>query len=205
MKPTLKLDLYKEHKQQYVAPRKPVFVDIPAVAYLAIDGRGEPAGEEFQSKVGTLYAAAYTLKMAKKSAGQDYKVCGLEALWWTEAASKRFTDVPPREWNWRLLIRVPDFITAKEVKQAAETLRSRGKGAGAAEVRLERFKEGRCVQMLHVGPYSEEERSIEAMMRFAEEHEMRFEGKHHEIYVSDPRRVAPERLRTILRHPVRAA
>jgi hypothetical protein len=109
---------------------------------------------------------------------------------------------PPDTWNWKLLMRVPEFIKAADVKAAIRTLEKKGKAPGAAEVYLEKLNEGTCVQMLHVGPYATEEETIAQMMAFANEQGLAFHGLHHEIYLSDPRRVPPQRLRTILRHPV---
>jgi hypothetical protein len=106
-------------------------------------------------------------------------------------------------WRWKVLIRMPAFVTAADVQAARKHLRARGKGKAVAQVRLERLAEGRCVQMLHVGPYADEGPTMDAMLAFAKAKGLRFTGKHHEIYRSDPRRVKPAKLRTILRHPVR--
>ncbi|HSB17701.1 MAG TPA: GyrI-like domain-containing protein [Bryobacteraceae bacterium] len=205
MKTSAKLDLYKEFEKQYVKPTKPIFVNIPAIPYLTTDGSGKPGSEDFQRKIGALFGVAYTIKMARKSAGRDYKVCGLEGLWWFDDANKPVSELPLDEWNWKLMIRVPDFVTAREVRQAVTALAKRGKLPDGVEVRLEKIKEGQCVQMLHVGPYQEETRTVQAMKEFAEANKMRFHGPHHELYISDPNRVASERLRTILRQAVRLA
>jgi hypothetical protein len=200
-----KLDLHKEHKDQYVARRKPVLVTIPPVPYLTVDGRGEPGGETFTTKVGAMYAAAFTVKMTRKFAGRDYKVAPLEGLWWgrDESRPDDLFGVPRDQLRWKLLIRVPEFITAGELEQAREKLLAKGKGPEVAEVRLERIEEGLCVQMLHVGPYETEPETIRAMADFAAGEGLSLHARHHEIYLSDPRRVPPERLRTILRTPVR--
>jgi len=199
-----KLDLYKEHKEEYVARRKPVLVDAGPARYLAIEGHGEPGSEMFATRVGALYGVAFTIKMTRKLAGLgDYKVCHLEGLWWADKDGVDFLDVPRREWQWKLLIRTPDFVTAGDLRRAKETLRDRGKAPEAAEVKLARISEGRCVQMLHIGPYDAERETIAMMDAFAEEQGLVRKGLHHEIYLSDPRRVPPERLRTILRHPAR--
>lgn len=205
MKPSAKLDLYQEFTRQYVKPKKPVFVDIPAIKYLTADGSGRPGSEDFQRKIGALFGVAYTIKMARKYAGRDYKVCGLEGLWWFDDANKPVSEVPLDEWNWKLMIRVPDFVTAREVRQAVTALAKKGKLPDGVEIQLERIKEGRCVQMLHVGPYQDEAHTVQTMMEFAAANKMRFDGPHHELYISDPRRVPPERLRTILRQAVRPA
>jgi hypothetical protein len=198
-----KLDLYKEHKAEYVTPKKPVLVDIKPANYLTIVGRGEPGGEIFQAKIGALYAVAFTIKMTKKFAGRDYKVCAPEALWWGTAGRPDFFREPSDRWNWKLMIRTPEFIKKPDLAEAVEKLKAKGKGPEVAEVQLETISEGRCVQMLHVGPYDREPETVAQMAAFVKESGLSFHGLHHEIYLSDPRRVAPERLRTILRLPVR--
>jgi len=197
-----KLDLYKAHKAEYVTPKKPVLIQTQRAKYLAITGRGAPAGEAFQKAVGALYNVAYTLKMAKKSAGKNYKVCNLEGLWWGENEAENFATQPSDTWNWKIVIRVPDFISAKDLKDAIGTLKEKGKPPETAEVKLEKLDEGQCVQMLHVGPYAKEAETISQMLALATERGLSCHGLHHEIYLSDPRRVPPERLRTILRLPV---
>jgi hypothetical protein len=157
----------------------------------------------FQKKLGALYNVAFTIKMEKKFAGQDYAVCKLEGLWWVTDATKEFMEVPKSQWLWKLMIRVPEFIGAKELKDATSKLREKGKPAEVSEVKLEKYAEGLCVQVLHVGSYDEEAGTIAKMKEVAGENWLSFHGLHHEIYLSDPRRVAPARLRTILRHPVR--
>jgi hypothetical protein len=199
---TAKLDLYKEFKQDYVAPKKPVLIRVSTAKYLAITGRGEPGGAMFQEHVGALYGAAFTLKMEKKAAGRDYKVCHLEGLWWGDNNEPVFPSAPPSSWNWKLLIRVPDFVTATDLDKAISRLKEKGKRDPASEITLETISEGLIVQMLHVGPYAEEQKTIAEMLKLAQSNGKSFCGMHHEIYLSDPRRVAPERLRTILRMPV---
>lgn len=197
-----KLDLYVLHKDEYVAPKSPLLVKIKPAKYLAITGKGEPGGEVFTAKLGALYNMAFTIKMAQKFSGQDYKVCKLEGLWWGNKNKPDFTDEPKSAWNWTLLIRTPDFITEKHLKEAVAKLREKGKGAEVSEVKLEKLNEGLCVQMLHLGPYDEERKTIALMLAFAEQEGLSCHGLHHEIYLSDPRRVAPQKLKTILRMPL---
>ena len=197
-----KLDLYKLHRTEYVTPKVPVFLRIKPAKYVTINGKGSPASEVFQTKVGSLYGVAFTIKMARKAAGQDYSVCKLEGLWWGARDESNFSADPPDTWNWKVLIRVPDSIKEKDLKDAIKALREKGKPPEVAEVQLETLDEGQCVQILHVGPYSTEGVSIGKMMALAKEKSLRFRGRHHEIYLSDPRRVASAKLRTILRHPV---
>jgi hypothetical protein len=199
-----KFDIYKEFADEYITPKKPVFVEIKRASYLAIQGHGEPGGKTFIAAIGALYNVAFTVKMARKFAGRDYAVSKLEGLWWLDDPKGSFLDAPPSTWNWKLMIRVPDFITGKEVAGAIEKLLAKGKPREVASVKLEELREGKCVQMLHLGPYDKERATIEQMLAHAAASGLKFHGLHHEIYLSDPRRVAPAKLRTILRHPVKS-
>jgi hypothetical protein len=202
MTKTEKLDLYKIHKAEYVTPKEPVLIEVKPAKYLTILGKGAPGGEVFQSRLMALYSLAFTIKMARKFAGQDYRVCHLEGLWWSSGKKKCIFDQPPESWEWKLIIRVPDFITERDLTDGVATLKARGKSAEAGLVRLETIQEGRSVQALHAGPYSEEPETLARMKALAKQKGLSFRGLHHEIYLSDPRRVPPQRLRTILRQPV---
>jgi hypothetical protein len=202
MKTQEKIDLYRLHKNDYAAPKKPVLLDIAPATYLTISGQGAPGGEQFTICIGALYGMAFTIKMTRKFAGQqDYAVCKLEGRWWSDSAAC-FTQLPQDQWQWQLCIRTPEFITQAELDTAAAVLVKRGKGAKVDRVGLETIAEGKCVQTLHVGPYDQEGRTAALMQTFAEKQGFAFHGRHHEIYLSDPRRVAPEKLKTILRRPV---
>ena len=143
--------------------------------------------------------------MARKFSGrQDYTVSKLEGQWWADG-ERDFMTVPKPAWRWKLLIRTPDFVTQKEVGDALAVLVKRGRGNHADQVHLESLSEGNCVQVLHVGSYHSEQATIGSMKALAESKGLSFHGLHHEIYLSDPRRVAPEKLKTILRMPVVAA
>ncbi len=196
---TEKLDLYTQHKSEYVTPKEPALVDVSPAKYLTIDGQGAPGGDAFEAAIGALYGRAFTIKMTKKFAGRDYKVCHLEGLWGDDP-TKCIFDQPKETWRWKLMIRVPDFITAQDLKHAAAKLREKGKPADG--VKLETLREGKCIQVLHVGPYSDEGETGRRMLALEREKGLVQHGLHHEIYLSDPRRVPPERLRTILRQPV---
>ncbi len=202
MPTTQKLDLYKIHKAEYVAPKKPAMVKTRPAQYLTISGHGEPASKEFQDKIGALYGVAFTLKMTQKFAGKDYKVCHLEGLYWGSGKEENVGCLDPKEWNWLLVIRVPDFIKEKDLQRAVIQLRAKGKTGDFDKVKLESLDEGMCVQMLHVGPYNQENRTVDQMLALVKQNGLTCRGKHHEIYLSDPRRVPPDRLRTILRFPV---
>ena len=203
MKTNEKVDLYKMHRPDYVAPLKPVVINVPRASYLTAIGLGEPGGEAFTDKIGALYGVAFTIKMARKFSGQrDYTICKLEAQWWSEDKSKDFFHLPKNQWHWKLLIRTPEFVDENELGKAVAVLLKRGKTPTVREISLESFAEGLCVQMLHVGPYECEGQTVEAMAAHAASKGLKFHGRHHEIYLSDPRRVPAERLKTILRQPV---
>jgi hypothetical protein len=201
---TTKLDLSRKHKADYVAPKQPVLLTIGPAKYLAVEGKGAPASPAFQGAFGALYSVAFTIKMTRKLAGKgDYKVVWPEGLWWGPNRAAPLSVRSPKDWRWKLLIRTPTFVTARDLGRAQQGLLAKGKVGEVTRVKLETIREGRCVQMLHVGPYDKEPATLEAMREFAEEHGHAFRGVHHEIYLSDPRRTPPSKLRTILRHPVR--
>lgn len=201
-----KLDLFKLHKAEYTSPKKPKIIETQPARYLAVDGQGEPGGDIFQERIGGLFGVAYTAKFQSKFAGKDYVVCKLEALWGVGGQTKEDMDrLPPSEWKWRMLMRIPDFIGEKQLEEAKTMLREKGKEGDFDAVHIEEIDEGKCVQMLHVGPYEEEPRTVEVMQAFVAEEGLTTHRWHHEIYISDPRRVPPERLKTILRQPVRKA
>jgi hypothetical protein len=198
-----KLDLKKELKNYYSPKEKPETVDVPEFSYLTYVGRGEPGGEAYSEALNALYGAAYTLKFTSKKKGHDFTVMALEGLWWWD--DPRIMDIekaPPRsEWNWKSMILVPDIITQKMLDEVKPELVEK-KGKATEKVKLERIHEGLCVQILHVGPYSDEPRSMKLLHAYMEEHGYKVAGIHHEIYMSDPRRVIPEKQKTIIRHPV---
>jgi len=199
-----KIDLHKLHKTEYVTPTTPTLITVGKATYLAVSGRGAPGGEDFQTKVAALYAIAYTVKMTRKFAGErDYVVGKLEGQYWSDREGTHFGEVDPGELRWRLMIRVPDFIGKRDLRDAAAKLKERNKGQHVDEVELVSIDEGTCIQMLHVGPYDQEGETIAQMVESAAGEGLHVSGRHHEIYLSDPRRVAPEKLRTILRLPVR--
>ena len=199
-----KLDLFKQFKDEYVTPKQPALVRVKTAKYLAIEGEGEPGGPEFQEAVGALYAAAFGIKMRRKHEdGVDYTVAKLEGLWRPVDPKHDFSQGPPKRWHWTLMIRTPDFIRAKDLETAVAAARAKGKTEPVEAVELCKLSEGLCVQVLHVGPWDQEAPTIALMQAFMETEGLEPNGQHHEIYLSDPRRVAPEKLKTILRHPVK--
>jgi len=200
------IDLKKTLKPYYTAfAAKPVFVDVPTMNYLMVDGTGDPNGQLFQEAVGSLYSVAYTLKFTfKKSQAIDYPVMALEGLWCADDVAD-FLSGKRENWQWTVMIVLPDIVAKKDVEQAVAAVKKKAKFPRFPEVRFEKFAEGRAAQVMHVGPYSAERPTIERLHRFAGEQGYKLRGKHHEIYLGDPRRSAPEKLRTIIRHPVEEA
>jgi hypothetical protein len=187
----------------------PQVVDVPDLQYLMIDGHGDPNTPVYGEAVAALYPVAYKLKFAsRQDLGRDYVVMPLEGLWWA-ADMATFTSARDKaRWDWTLMIMVPDWITGGMVGAAVEQAARGGKARPARldDVRLETLSEGRCVQALHVGPYDDEAELLRRMHEeFIPERGLTMTGKHHEIYLSDPRRADPSTLRTILRQPVTGA
>lgn len=182
--------------------------DVPARQYLMVDGHGDPnTSKEYADALAALYPVAYKLKFAsKRELERDYVVPPLEALWWA-ADMAAFTSARDKsQWSWTVMVMAPDWITGRMFVDAVAAVAGKDRRASLEKVRLERLEEGRCVQTLHTGPYDDEAGVLVDMHdRFIPEAGLRMTGKHHEICLSDPRRVAPPRLRTILRQPVTAA
>jgi hypothetical protein len=197
-----KRNLFRELKAEYSQPKAPKLIEIGAGGYLAADGQGGPGDDLFQERVGALYAMAYTTKFACKAAGADFVVGKLETLYGIDQSLDRLAKLPKDQWRWRMLIRVPEFVTEAHMTEARAALLEKDKPGDFDAVRLEPIEEGSCVQMLHVGPYDQEQRTVEAMRTFCTDHELEPRLWHHEIYLSDPRRVPPGKLKTILRWPV---
>ena len=199
-----KLDLIKKYRSYYTAKTEPEVVEIEEGTFLAIEGKGAPGGDEFQAKVGALYSLAYAIKNLMKREGKDFKVAKLEGLWWVDS-NKPYYEIPKEEWRWKLLIRQPEFVTQDTVEKAKQEVIKKKKLRLVKEVMLERMREGKCVQILHIGPYSTEPESIAKMKKLMEKENLVENGLHHEIYLvmSYPRKVPEEKLKTILRQPVR--
>ena len=203
-----KLDLKKTLKQLYQPSAKDFsVVDVPPLPYLMIDGHGDPnTAAAYVEAVQALYGLAYTLKFQLKKADPalDFGVMPLEGLWWA-ADMANFAALSKADWDWTMMILQPDYVTAAEVEAArAEALRKKGGAGGApglARVRLETYHEGPAAQIRYFGAYADEGLTIARLHAFiaAQGHTLR--GKHHEIYLGDPRRTAPAKLQTVIRQP----
>ena len=197
-----KLDLVKEYKSYYKAGIKPQIVEFGEANYLSIEGKGEPAGEVFVSKVEALYPLAYGIKKTCKELDKDFGVPKLEGLWWVEG-NKPALEVPRSEWCWKLLIRMPKFVTKKMMQFVQPEVAKKKKNELIQEVAFEKIAEGKCIQIMHVGPYSTEQETINVLMEFMASNNHFVNGLHHEIYLSDPRKTEPVKLKTIIRYPVK--
>lgn len=204
----MKADLKKEIAAYSARRGSFQIVDVAPQQYVMVDGSGDPnTVQRYRDAVSALFSLAYALKfLSRDLLGRDHVVMPLEALWWADDMASFTTQRDKARWSWTAMILVPDWISADHVEQARSSVLRKGALPLADEVRLERLDEGRCVQTLHVGPYDDEAPVLEAMHHdFAPSHGLRLRGRHHEIYLSDARRTAPERLRTILRQPVEDA
>lgn len=200
-----KMDLMKTLKNLYQpSAKETVLVEVPEMNFLMVDGEGDPnTSKAFSDAIEALYPVSYTLKfMVKKGPlAIDYGVMPLEGLWWADDMSA-FTTGDKDAWKWTLMIMQPEFITKEMVKEAIEEVARKKKPVSLPLVRFESFKEGKTAQILYVGPFSEEGPTIEKVHQFIQDKGCRRIGKHHEIYLSDPRRTAPEKLKTIIRQPM---
>lgn len=204
MVPTGRLEPFEPHRAEYTAPAHPVLVEVPPARYLAIEGRGGPGGQEFHERLAALLGMAYTVKMARRLAGQPgYAIGKLEALWWSDASDLRLADVPPADLRWRLLIRTPEFVSDEERQTAAMALRMKGTSPLVREVVLVTLGEGLCVQVLHVGPHPDQGHTLDRMDAFLAERGLRYRGPHHEVYLTEPHATPHDRLQVLLRRPVR--
>jgi len=200
-----KIDYKKELKHLYSASAKNAeVVAVPTMNFLMIDGVGDPnSAKAFPEAIEALFAVAYTVKfMIKKGAGGvDYGVMPLEGLWWAEDMAK-FSPERKDDWQWTLMIMQPDLVSRELVAEAVEQVRNKKNPTALAKLRFAAFAEGRAAQILHVGPFSEEGPAIQKVHEFIQASGGSLTGKHHEIYLSDTRKAAPEKWKTIVRQPL---
>lgn len=205
-------DFKKEYKEFYMPKDKPSIVTVPSINYLAVRGHGDPneEGGEYKEAIGLLYGVAFTIKMSKKGDHQiegffDYVVPPLEGFWWQDGIQG--VDYAHKEkFNWISVIRLPDFVTKSDFDWAIEEA-TRKKKTDFSKVEFLQVDEGLCVQCMHIGSYDDEPATMELMHRFMEEQGYELDisdtRRHHEIYLSDARKVAPDKLKTVIRHPIR--
>lgn len=205
-------DFKKEYKEFYLPKEKPQIVTVPSMNYIAVRGTGDPNAEggAYKASIGLLYAIAFTIKMSKKGDHQiegyfDYVVPPLEGFWWQEGVTG-FDYTKKADFHWISVIRLPDFVTEADFQWAVAEATAKKK-QDFSQVEFLRVAEGLCVQMMHVGAFDDEPRSVAQMDAFiaAQGYENDFSATrlHHEIYLSDARKVAPEKWKTVIRHPIR--
>ena len=205
-------DFKKEYKEFYMPPKKPSIVTVPKMNYIAVRGQGDPNPEESEYKqaIGLLYGIAFTIKMSKMGSYKidgyfDYVVPPLEGFWWQEGVIG--VDYSRKDdFNWISVIRLPDFVTREDFEWAVEEA-TKKKKTDFSKVEFFTYDEGLCVQCMHIGPYDDEPATVELMHKFMEEQgyelDITEDRMHHEIYLSDARKVAPEKLKTVVRHPIK--
>jgi hypothetical protein len=205
------IDCRKTEKEFYQPKTRPSIIDVPEMKFIVVDGKGDPnTSAEYTTAVEVLYSLSYAIKMGNKAV-LEYVVCPLEGFWEVangfQGGGASITD--KSGFIWTMLIRQPDFITAEVFEAAQVTLAKKKPSLDTAKARLENITEGLCVQVMHMGSYDDEPTTVAALDRFAIEGgyviDMTDSRRHHEIYLSDPRKVAPEKLKTVLRHPIRKA
>ena len=179
-------------------------VDVPEMRFLMIDGSGDPnTSHEFQEAIQALYGVSYTLKFTlKKSGGPEFRVAPLEALWWSDG-SGRLDPANKDVWSWTAMLRQPDFVEPAAIADATAQAKAKRELPALPKMKFESFSEGLSAQIMHVGPYAAETPTIEKLHAFIAEQGCEPAGKHHEIYLGDPRRAAPEKLKTVIRQPIR--
>ena len=199
-----KVDRRKELAAFYKARESPQIVDVPPLDFVAVDGAGDPeTSPDFADAIEALYGVSYTLKFALRARpdGADYAVMPLEALWWADDMSAFMRD-DRTNWKWTAMIAQPPEISVEDMRAAASQLLARKPDlAAVGRLRWHPFTEGLAAQLLHVGPYNTEQANIERLHAFIAAQGGQLRGKHHEIYLSDTRRTAPDRLKTIIRQP----
>lgn len=203
----MSLDLRKTQKLLYSAPSDDfILVTVPERQFVMIDGAGDPnASPDYKAAVEWLYGTSYAMKFASKAEGNDFVVPPLEGLWWADDM-QTFITRNKAAWRWTMLIPMPDFINQAMFNSAVAKTTKKRKFDAPATLRLERFREGMSLQILHVGSYDDEGPVLERLHhKVMPENGFAFDGKHHEIYLSDPRRTEPSKLKTILRQPVKLA
>lgn len=204
-----KKDLTKELQGLYFpSAKEPMIVKVPKMSFIMVDGQGDPnTSKDYMNAIGALYSVAYTAKFTLKKIekSKDFKVMPLESLWWTDDPED-FLKGKKGKWHWTAMIMVPKHVTKKVVSDTVAQLKKKGKDKelpALPKLRLEVFDEGLSAQMMHVGPYSEEGPNIEKLHRLILESGHNIVGRHHEIYLGDPRRTKPEKLKTVIRQPMK--
>ena len=203
----IKIDFKKTQKELYQpSPKEPVLLEVPEIQFLMIDGMGSPGeAQEYLDALAVLYPVAFKTKFLSKAKGKDYVIPPLEGLWWADNM-KDFTESNRDKWKWTMMIMQPDWITQVMIDEAIEIVKEKKPELkdSISKLRLEKYTEGKAAQIMHIGPFSEEGSTIEKLHKYIEEQGGTFDGhkqKHHEIYLSDPRKAKPQSMKTVIRQP----
>ena len=203
----VKIDYKKTQKEFYQPNAKdPVIIDVPEMQFLMIDGMGSPGdSQEYQDALSVLYPISFRTKFLSKAKSKDYVVPPLEGLWWADDMND-FTEGNRDKWKWTMMIRQPDWITQDMINEAIAITKEKKPELLKLlpKLRLEKYKEGKTAQIMHIGPYSEEGSTVQKVHDFIKEKGGNFDGlerKHHEIYLSDPRKANPATMKTVIRQP----
>lgn len=208
-----KLDYKKEYRDLYLPKRKPMLIDVPKISYVTVDGKGNPNNSvEYQEALELLYGISFTIKMSKMTEDKipgyfEYVVPPLEGLWWCEDGTINMQNIDNDQFCWKSMIRLPEFVDEKVFNHAKKLLKNKKPAINIDKVKYEVIKEGKCVQIMHIGSYDEEQVSINKIDAFLKANNLKADfneqRKHHEIYLSDPRRCKKENLKTVIRIPVK--
>jgi hypothetical protein len=206
------IDFKKTQKELYQPGTKPSVIEVPEMVFIMVDGRGDPnTGEAYQAALEVLYGLSYSVKMSKMGGNQpegyyDFVVPPLEGLWSTDAGDFEAEITDKSAFRWTSMIRMPGFVTPEVFETAKKSLAKKKPGLDTSVARLEVFNEGLCAQIMHIGSYDSEPATIHALKSFITDSGYRLalsEGrKHHELYLNDPRKTSPDKLKTIIRYPI---
>lgn len=200
-----KIDFKKDFKELYNPSAKDIsVVNVPKMNFLMIDGQGDPnTSQDFKDAIEALYPVAYTIKFAiKKSQGINFGVLPMEGLWWADDMNNFDPEKGDKsKWKWTIMIAQPKFVTKNHVEDAISEVQKKKNPKALSKIRFEEYNEGKTVQIMHIGPYSEEGPNIQKMHAYIKDHGFRLSGLHHEIYLSDSRKANPAKMKTILRQP----
>ncbi|MCO6359723.1 GyrI-like domain-containing protein [Roseivirga pacifica] len=197
-----KLDLAKAYPEYYKATQKPQLVNFEPYHYLTCQGQCAPEDAYFLGVIEAMYPLAYGIKFLCKTQELDFVVPKMEAFWWVEG-DLPYDETPREEWHWKILFRMPDFVCKSEFEQVVAKLKSEGKWNSQFDIAFEEIHEGLSAQILHIGSYEEEEASLNTLHQFIQREGFEIAGKHHEIYLNDPRKTETGKLKTILRYAVK--
>jgi hypothetical protein len=202
-----KLDLQKADPNYYKASKNPEIRDLDPYYYLIVQGKGHPESEPVWKAVEQLYAVAFAIKFNCKAQDMDFKVPKMEGFWWIDGGLDKQHEMPEtakEDWNWKFMIRMPDFVEGDHFYRAIQKVKLKNPQLiQNDEVTYELINEGKCIQLLHIGSYNQEELNVQRIMDFAKENRLQINGYHHEVYLSDPRKTEESKLKTIIRYAVK--